>query len=88
MPPGGDWLGYEDFFADVLGEDGYTIDDVTGIGLDFAGGEWSITVHTADFDYTVNIHEDDLPDWVWDDLYYEADDRDWEWDVSYDGEAA
>lgn len=78
-----DWDSASSFLGDVLGPDGYMIDDVTGIGLDFDGEWWSITIHTADFDYTVDLDSADLPDWVWDDLYYDADDRDWEWDVTY-----
>lgn len=77
----------DEFLEWMLGEDwDGDYSDIDGIGLhyDDASETWSITVDAEGYEYdTGGIFDGELPDWVWDDLYYEADVYDWEWEVEY-----
>lgn len=82
------WDNAESFLRDILSEDNLGIDDVWGVGLRFENDDWFVSINAGDFTYTVDLESEDLPDWVWDDLYYLADEFDWDWETTYEDGAA
>lgn len=83
MAANDDWDSAEDFLYSFLEPEGLDGSDIIGIGLNFENDNWEIVVHTDDYDFTTDLGSDELPEWVWDDLYYLADMYEWEWDVEY-----
>lgn len=82
----GEWDTAEDFISDLLVPNELDVSDIIGVGLEHENDNWTIIIHTDDWDFTTSLNTDDLPEWVWDDLYYLADIYEWDWDVSYDGD--
>jgi len=82
--------GYEfpeanEFLSGIFEEYDIGFDDIDGIFLDYneRSDSWELTLNAGDDGYAVDFGSD-LPDWVWDELYYLADIHDWEWYIQYE----
>lgn len=76
----------ENFLDSLNPEAPLNYSDIEGISLSYENDNWVIAVYSrehGEYDYTVNLGAD-LPDWIWDELYYLADIYDWDWETSYE----